>query len=157
MIGCADLNPQRAQAEAKQHNTTSYTVTELLSSNAEIIVNLTPHTAPASVTLQALEAKKHVYTEKPIGLTMNDAQQILVSSTQKNLRVGCAPDTFLGATWQSIQHALRAELIGQVMNIQISMLSRGPEFVLEKPDSFMDSYSMPYLTQSLKWFPCLVQ
>ncbi len=51
-----------------------------------------PHVA---VNTQALRHGKHVYCEKPLALSVEDAP-MLALARERNLRVGCAPDTFLG-------------------------------------------------------------
>jgi predicted dehydrogenase len=130
LLGCADLDPSRSQALAKQFRTQAMTVEQLLSSDAALVVNLTPHAAHAQSTMQLLEVGKHVYSEKPIALTLPEAHKIKQLSQANNLRVGCAPDTFLGATWQGVRHAIDQKRIGQVVNVQLLLYGRGPEYTV---------------------------
>jgi predicted dehydrogenase len=130
LVGCADLDPNRSQALAKQFQTQAMTVEQLLSSDAALVVNLTPHAAHAQTTIQLLEADKHVYSEKPIALTLPEAHAIQQFSQAKNLRVGCAPDTFLGATWQGVRQAIDQKQIGEVVNVQLLLYGRGPEYTV---------------------------
>ena len=67
----------------------------------EIVINLTIPKAHAAVCLQALEAGKHVYVEKPIAVTREEGKQVLELAAEKGLRVASAPDTFLGGGIQT--------------------------------------------------------
>lgn len=67
----------------------------------EIVINLTAPIAHATVNKQALNAGKHVYTEKPFALNGEDADEVLALAKLKDLLVGDAPDTFLGASVQT--------------------------------------------------------
>ncbi|MFC0331074.1 Gfo/Idh/MocA family protein [Paenibacillus sepulcri] len=99
----ADLVQELARKRADEYNIPHvYTVDELLAdSEIEIVLNLTAPVAHAPLNLRALEAGKHVYTEKPFALNREDADQVLALAQQKGLLVGCAPDTFLGAGIQT--------------------------------------------------------
>ena len=63
----------------------------------EIVVNLTVPAAHAPVSLRIIEAGKHVYPEKPLATRFAEAKPVMQAAAAKGLRVGCAPDTFLGA------------------------------------------------------------
>lgn len=99
----ADMVPELAQKRAEEFNIPNVvTVDELLADEEiEIVLNLTAPVAHAPLNLRALEAGKHVYTEKPFALSREDADQVLALAEQKGLLVGCAPDTFLGAGIQT--------------------------------------------------------
>jgi predicted dehydrogenase len=99
----ADMVPELAQKRAAEYNIPHvYTVDELLADpEIEIVLNLTAPSAHAPLNLRALQAGKHVYTEKPFALTREDADAVIALAESKGLRVGCAPDTFLGAGIQT--------------------------------------------------------
>ena len=102
-----DLDAARAQAQASQYGTRALSMTELLAdSSLTAVVNLTPPAAHAEVSLAALRAGKHVYSEKPLAVERADGQAILQEAAQRGLRVGCAPDTFLGAGLQTARELL---------------------------------------------------
>ncbi|MDQ0046338.1 hypothetical protein J2T18_000610 [Paenibacillus polymyxa] len=60
-----------------------------------------------------LEAGKHVYSKKPLAVSLEDDKRVLDLAKAKNLRVGCAPETFLGAGIQTARHAIQTGMIGQ--------------------------------------------
>ncbi|WP_067623631.1 Gfo/Idh/MocA family protein [Alicyclobacillus acidiphilus] len=99
----ADLVPELARKRADEFGIPHvYTVDELLADDEiEVVLNLTAPAAHAPLNLRALQAGKHVYTEKPFALTREDADEVLQLAEAKGLRVGCAPDTFLGAGVQT--------------------------------------------------------
>lgn len=99
----ADLVPELAQKRAEEFQIPNvYSVEELLADpEIEIVLNLTAPAAHAPINLQVLQAGKHVYTEKPFALSREDAEEVLALAESRNLLVGCAPDTFLGAGIQT--------------------------------------------------------
>ncbi|KIL40808.1 hypothetical protein SD70_11260 [Gordoniibacillus kamchatkensis] len=99
----ADLVPELAGRRAEEFGIANvYSVDQLLADpEIEIVVNLTAPAAHAPLNLRALQAGKHVYTEKPFALSRDDADEVLALAEAKRLLVGCAPDTFLGAGLQT--------------------------------------------------------
>jgi predicted dehydrogenase len=114
--GLADIRPEAAQAAAARHGLRAQSVDELLRDDSvEIIVNLTIPAAHVEVGLSALAAGKHVHSEKPLGLTVAEARALVETAARRNLRVGCAPDTFLGGGHQTCRAKLDQGLLGQVL------------------------------------------
>ncbi len=112
--GVADMKPEAAQARAGQFGLRACSVAELLRDPAiEIIVNLTIPAAHVEVGLQALQAGKHVHSEKPLALTTAQARTLLDAAAKRDLRVGCAPDTFLGGSHQTCRKLVDEGVIGQ--------------------------------------------
>jgi predicted dehydrogenase len=79
------------------------------------------------VTLACLNAGKHVYNEKPLTTTREDAQRVLTVAAEKGLRVGCAPDSFLSAGIQTCKHLIDAGAIGTPVAAVAFMMNHGPE------------------------------
>ena len=80
--------------------------------DVEIVVNLTVPLAHTDVSLAVLNAGKHVHSEKPLGVNMAEARKVMDLAAQKNLRVGCAPDTFLGGGHQTARKLIDDGAIG---------------------------------------------
>ena len=80
----------------------------------ELIVNLTPVSAHEEIIRKALECGKHVYTEKTITDHFHSAAELCSLADQKELRLGCAPDTFLGSSLQSARRAIDLGLLGDI-------------------------------------------
>ncbi|MFN3704947.1 MAG: Gfo/Idh/MocA family protein [Thermoflexales bacterium] len=133
----ADLDMGRAAALAKRFGKQAVTVEELLANpEIEIVVNLTPPEAHAAVAMQALGAGKHVYNEKPLAVEREDAQALLAMARMRGLRVGCAPDTFLGGGYQTCRALIDAGAIGRPVFAAARMLSSGPEHWHPNPHFF---------------------
>ncbi len=103
VVACADIDIERARSQAEKYGVPkACTVEELLSDpEVEIVVNLTIPNAHAEVALQAIAAGKPVYGEKPLATRRADGKAILEAAHAKQLRVGNAPDTFLGGGFQT--------------------------------------------------------
>lgn len=138
IAACADLDEERARAQAAAHGIPkACSVAELLRDESiELVVNLTVPLAHAEVALAALEAGKHVYNEKPLAVSRDDARKMLDLAQSRGLRVGCAPDTFLGGGLQTCRALLDAGAIGRPVSATAAMLSPGPERWHPNPDFF---------------------
>jgi predicted dehydrogenase len=112
--GVSDIRREAAAARASQFGLRARSVDELVRDpSVEIIVNLTIPAAHVNVGLQALEAGKHVYSEKPLGTTTFEARRLLDAAKRFDLRVGCAPDTFLGGSHQTCRKLVDQGAIGR--------------------------------------------
>src|SRR5579871_4238093 len=98
VVACADQDPARARSRAEEFGVPrACSVEELLADpEVELVVNLTIPNAHYEVSLAALEAGKHVHVEKPLGISLDQGVRLLETARRKNLRIGVAPDTFLG-------------------------------------------------------------
>lgn len=129
VLAVADLDEARASAAAAQHGVgRSGSVEQVLAmDDVEIVVNLTIPAAHAAVALEALRAGKHVYSEKPLALDTPRGREVLAEAEARGLRVGNAPDTFLGAGIQSAIRAVNQGLIGEPVAAATALESAGPE------------------------------
>ena len=128
VVACADVNMERAQAFAKEYGLRALSVDDLLADNeVEIVLNLTIPVAHAEIALKTIAAGKHAYAEKPLAINDEDGKQIMAAATAADVRVGCAPDTFLGAGGQTARHLIESGAIGRPIAATAFMLSRGPE------------------------------
>lgn len=157
IAACADLDRERAEAKGRQHGIRGCTVDELLADpEIELVVNLTVPQAHAAVNLAALRAGKHVYTEKPFALEVDDGAAVLALAREKNLLVGCAPDTFLGGGMQTARHAIDSGVIGRPVSALGFMLSRGPEGWHPSPQFYYQRGGGPMLDMGPYYLTALV-
>lgn len=128
VVSIADIDPERTRLKAEAHGVRPSSVAELLADDEiDVIVNLTVPAAHAAVSHAALEAGKHVYSEKPISTDRAAAGALLALAQERGLRVGCAPDTFMGAGLQTARAVVDAGLIGEPVAATAFMMSSGPE------------------------------
>lgn len=137
VLACADLNVQAAQARAEEYGVKAQTIDELLANDElDVIVNLTIPDAHFPVSKAILEAGKHVYSEKPLVLTLEQGEELRSIAKAKNLSVGCAPDTFLGGAHQLARKYVDEGGIGRITSGACYVMSPGMEMWHPNPDFF---------------------
>jgi predicted dehydrogenase len=110
----SDMNPGAAKAKSAEFDVPARSVDETLADpSVEIVLNLTVPKAHVEVGLKAIAAGKHVHSEKPLGVTVTEARKLIDAAAAKNLRLSCAPDTFLGGAHQTARQSLDQGLIGR--------------------------------------------
>lgn len=125
---CADQRKEAAEARAAEFGIEAVGVEELLNDpEIDIILNLTTPLAHTEIDLRALAAGKHVYSEKPFAVSVEDGRKVLALAESRNLRVGCAPDTFLGGGQQCCRSLLDKGTIGRVVAGTAFMMNHGHE------------------------------
>ena len=128
LVAVADVNEERAREVAAEQGVRALSVDELLAdADVDAVLNLTIPQAHAAIGIRALESGKHVYGEKPLALTPDEAEPLLALAAEKGLRVGSAPDTVLGTGIQTARQALDAGLIGQPIAAAIHWSAPGHE------------------------------
>ncbi|PYY63784.1 gfo/Idh/MocA family oxidoreductase [Curtobacterium sp. MCPF17_003] len=137
----ADIDLPRAAAQAEKWGVPgSGTVEELLADDdIEIVVNLTIPAAHVEVALQALDAGKHVWGEKPYALDRASAAELRDAAATAGKTVSVAPDTFLGAGLQTALRTIRDGRIGTPLNGLTLFQSPGPESWHPSPE-FLFAY-----------------
>lgn len=138
IVACADKFPEIAQAKAAEHQIPrACSVAELLADpEIEIVLNLTTPEAHGEVALAALAAGKSVYNEKPLALTRDEGRQMLALAQANGVRVGGAPDTFLGGGLQTCRQLLDEGAIGRPLSATAFMMSGGHEGWHPNPDFY---------------------
>ncbi|UBV44269.1 Gfo/Idh/MocA family oxidoreductase (plasmid) [Deinococcus taeanensis] len=138
VVAVADLTPQAAEARAQEYGIPLALSPEALLNHpgVDVVLNLTVPAAHAAVSRAALEAGKHVYSEKPLALTRDDGRALVALAQARGLRLGCAPDTFLGAGLQTCRQLIDEGVIGRPLAATAFMLSHGVEAWHANPDFF---------------------
>nr|WP_239534001.1 Gfo/Idh/MocA family oxidoreductase [Thalassobacillus pellis] len=134
----SDLDMDKARAKAEEFSVPkAYTVEELLADEAiDIVLNLTIPAVHGEVSLQALEAGKHVYVEKPLAISLEDGRKVAETAKAKGLKVGGAPDTFLGGGIQTCIKLVEDGWIGRPVAANAFFMSSGVEAWHPNPDFF---------------------
>ena len=116
LFGATDAVPGRADALVAEVGGASYPSVDALLADprVDLVVNLTPARAHAAVTRAGLEAGKHVYSEKPLALTYEEARELVELAAERGVRLGCAPSTLLGEAQQTAWKLVRDGAIGRV-------------------------------------------
>lgn len=159
VVACADLVQERAAARAKEFGiANAFSVDELLACpEIELVINLTIPGSHAAIDIAALEAGKHVYAEKPLAISAEDGKRILETAARKGLRVGSAPDTFLGSGIQTAKAAIDAGLIGKPVAATAFMMGGGPEGWHPDPEFFYAPGGGPMFDMGPYYLTALVE
>ncbi len=157
LAACADLDVLQAEELSKAHAIPMAGVDELLADPAiDVVLNLTPPSVHADVIRQALAAGKHVYTEKPIAIGVPDASELVAEADRLGLRIGCAPDIFLGTPYQAARALLDEGAIGAPLSVSAAMLVGGQEKWHPNPDIFFADGAGPLLDMGPYYLTAIV-
>ena len=158
VVACADQVLERAQDRANEFGVPrACTTDELLhADDVDLVVNLTIPLAHAEISVAALRAGKHVFSEKPFATTRDDGRRILDAAASSGLTVACAPDTFLGAGVQTCLRLLEQGELGEPLAASAFMLNRGPENWHPNPGFFYEPGGGPLLDVGPYYLTALV-
>lgn len=158
ITACADLIVERAQESAEKYSIPkACTPEEVYADPAiDIILNLTIPAAHVEVGRAAIAAGKHVYSEKPLSVDRESAQSLLDDAAKKGVRVGCAPDTFLGAGIQTCRKLIDDGAIGDVIGGTAFLLCPGHERWHPAPEFYYKIGGGPMLDMGPYYFTALV-
>ena len=140
VMGLCSAHPEHAKRRADEFGLPACGVDEMIANpDVDMIVNLTPTPAHEEIIRRALEAGKHVYTEKTMTTSYKSAKALSDLAESKGLWLGSAPDTFLGAALQTARRAIDGGVIGEVTSFA---------FAANRDNSFLTSFfrflNMPY-------------
>lgn len=170
LVGVCDLIPQRAEngaAYVKEEREKGAPVREpkiykdmyeaFEDPEVEVVLNLTRPYEHFEVTRQALLHGKHVYSEKPLGVDMDEAGELIALAQEKGLRLGGAPDTFLGAGIQTARRLIDDGYIGDVVGASCAMACHGHETWHPDPEFYYKRGGGPMLDMGPYYITALVQ
>lgn len=146
IVACADINSAASAARAEEFGVEAQEIEALLANPAvDVVVNLTVPEAHYPVSRRALVAGKHVYSEKPFVLTLEQGEDLRRIAETNGLSVGSAPDTYLGGSHQFARHLIDSGRIGKVMSGTAHVLGPGMERWHPNPDFFFAPGGGPIL------------
>ncbi len=146
VVAVADMNMDAATARAAEYNVQAQTVDALLANpDVGLIINLTIPAAHYDITRAAVEAGKHVYSEKPVVLTLAEGVALRDLAAAKGVRIGSAPDTFLGGSHQQVRQMIDDGAIGRVSAGACAFMGPGMEMWHPTPHFFFQPGAGPML------------
>ena len=159
VTACADINPAAAKARAKEFGVRAEaTVEDLMKAkDVDIVVNLTVPAVHYAISRQALDAGKHVYSEKPFVLDVKEGLDLKKRADRQGLRVGSAPDTFLGGAHQQARHLVDSGAVGRITGGTCHVMSHGMEHWHPNPDFFFLPGAGPILDLGPYYITNLIQ
>lgn len=158
MRACADINMDAAKARAKEFKLRAETVEGLLKADdIDIIVNLTVPAVHYEVSKQILDAGKHVYSEKPFVLSVKEGLDLKKLAEKDGLRIGSAPDTFLGGAHQLVRNLIDSGKLGKITSGTCHVMNHGMEHWHPNPDFFFQPGAGPVLDIGPYYITNLIQ
>ncbi|NNU49415.1 Gfo/Idh/MocA family oxidoreductase [Rhizobium sp. WYCCWR 11279] len=146
ITACADLNADAAKRRAAEFNLHAADVDSLIDDkNIDLVLNLTIPAAHFDVSMRALSAGKHVFTEKPLGVTAAEGRGLVDAAAAKGLMLGSAPDTFLGAAGRHARRQMEAGAIGKPVTGTAFMMGRGMEHWHPDPSFYYQAGAGPLM------------
>jgi predicted dehydrogenase len=128
VVACADLLHANAEKRGAEFGLKVERVDEILKDETvDLILNLTTPQSHFEITSRALQAGKHVYSEKPLALSLDEAERLLETARAQNVRLGCAPDTFLGGGQHTGRKLIDDGAIGSPLGGTAFFMNAGPE------------------------------
>ena len=147
IVVCGSLNMDESRAKAEEYGVPRVATPDEIIADPDVdcILNLTIPAAHAEISLKALEAGKHVYSEKPFVTDLADGQRVLDLAKKKGLLVGNAPDTFFGGRWQTVRKLLDSGKIGEPTGVAAFVPTHGVERHHPNPDFYYQKGGGPLL------------
>ncbi|MEJ0011216.1 MAG: Gfo/Idh/MocA family oxidoreductase [Bauldia sp.] len=157
IVAVADIVPEVAKKRAEQFSVKALTPDNLLKEkDIEVVVNLTIPAVHYDITKSILTADKHAYTEKPLALNAKDAAKLVKEADKRGLKLGSAPDTFLGAGAQTVRQLLDKGTIGKVVGGTAYVMSHGMEHWHPSPGFFFQPGAGPVFDVGVYYITTLV-
>jgi len=157
VVAVSDIKADVAKAKAAKYGLPALRPGELLKrDDVDIVLNLTVPAAHADVSLAAIDAGKHVYTEKPLAISLSDGQAIITAAGRKGVKVGASPDTVLGAAVQIARRMIDRSDVGDIVTGTAAVLSHGMENWHPNPVFFFKPGGGPVLDMGPYYLSALV-
>ena len=159
IAGICDLIPERAQKAAAEYGISKIyaDMHELFSDpEVDIVLNITRPYEHLEVTKAALMAGKHVYSEKPLGASLEEGVELMRIAKERGLLIGGAPDTFLGAGIQTCRKLIDDGMIGIPLGASAYMVGRGHESWHPDPEFYYKFGGGPMMDMGPYYITALV-
>ena len=158
VAGVCDLIPERAQKVSEQYGVKIYKDMHAMFDEPEIevILNITRPYEHFDVSMAAIEAGKHVYSEKPLGITLEEGAKIIEAAAKKGVRIGGAPDTFMGAGISACRNLIQNGRIGRPIGATAFMTCPGHESWHPDPEFYYKKGGGPMLDMGPYYVTALV-
>ena len=157
IVAGSDLVPERAKARAEEYGIRTCTNEDIYADpDIEIMLNLTTPNAHYEMAMEAIQAGKSVYNEKPLAISLEDGKKLVDAASKKRVLLGCAPDTFMGGGIQTCRKIIDDGLIGEPVASTAFMVCHGHESWHPDPEFYYKVGGGPMLDMGPYYLTALV-
>ena len=157
LVCCSDIIESKAQSQAEKYSVKQYTVEQVMADESiGIIVNLTTPQGHYPVAKAALENSHSVYNEKPLAMSLEQGSELIALAKAKGLKLGGAPDTFMGAGIQTCRKLIEEGAIGKPLSFTAFMMCPGHESWHPNPEFYYKAGGGPLLDMGPYYLTALV-
>ena len=144
IAGVSDSDPARLDVVCRHYGLRRYenNAALLADTGVAIVVNLTPPSSHYRVTKSALEAGKHVYSEKPLATDLEQARELFALAEANGLYLCCAPSNVLGDSAQTMWKAVEDGAVGDVRIVYAEL--DGSPLRLQRPETWRSKTGAPF-------------
>ncbi|MER9211182.1 Gfo/Idh/MocA family oxidoreductase [Mesorhizobium sp. M0663] len=154
---CADISTELAALRGSEYGIRAVSVDTLLADpDIDLVLNLTVPAAHFDISFSALSAGKHVFTEKPLSTSARDGRRLVAEAAKRNLLLGSAPDTFLGAAGRRARRLMDEGAIGRAVTGTAFMMGRGMEHWHPNPQFYYQPGAGPIFDMGPYYLTMLV-
>lgn len=123
IVGVYDRDHARMAAFAKFHSLYAFDSLEALLADdrVQMVVNLTNPASHYEVSMAAMRAGRHVYSEKPLAMTMAEAEELVVFARSRGLGLAAAPCNHLSDAMQTLRREVQSGRLGRIVLAQAEM------------------------------------
>jgi predicted dehydrogenase len=122
----------------------------------DLVLNLTIPAAHFDISMQAISAGKHVFTEKPLATTAEAGRRLVTAAADRGVAIGSAPDTFMGAAGRLARRLMDSGAIGTPVAGTAFMMGRGMEHWHPDPGFYYQPGAGPVLDMGPYYLTMLV-
>lgn len=145
LVACSDLDSGRCKEQASKYGIRACSTEAIMNdSDIELVINLTNPSAHYSINKLAMEHGKHVFSEKMIAVELEEGKELLDMAKKNQVRLGVAPDTFLGASIQTSKYIVEHGLIGETLTATVSLNRNFNIFADFLPHMYKPGGSLPF-------------
>lgn len=142
IVGTWDPKPERAAENEKLFGVRAMQKEEIMADpSIEVILNLSKPHMHYALSKEAMEHGKHVYSEKMLAGSLEEARELLTLAQTRGRKLTCAPDTFLGGGWQTARKMIDDGVIGKPLFVQAAVVR---SYQLVDPNMDKESMAMSY-------------
>jgi len=157
LTAVCDIIFERAEKAAADYQVQAYrSLNEMLGADVDIVLNLSQPRYHFEIALASVKAGKHVYNEKPLCTKREEAAELLKAAAEKNVRIGGAPDTFLGSGLQTCRKLIDDGWIGSPAAATAFMVNHGPEHWHPAPEFYYKAGGGPMFDMGPYYLTALV-